>query len=80
MQRREYSIDITVNGRRINKVIIDPHYELKHSSSVHDQIILDLVKQLDGQFFKPDGIDKPYQYFKTDNRCWGLSAISLFGY
>ncbi len=48
MNRREYDIGITVNGRQVTKVIIDPHYELKHADSVSDQIILDLVKLLDG--------------------------------
>lgn len=31
MKRRNYKIDITVNGYAIKNVIIDPHYELKHS-------------------------------------------------
>ena len=67
MQRREYGIRITVNGRKISKVIIDSHYEAKHTASVNDQVILELVRQLDGRFFDPDSEDRPYTYFVTDD-------------
>jgi hypothetical protein len=40
VHRREYSIEITVKGRSIEKVVIDPHYEIKHSRSVNDQTII----------------------------------------
>jgi len=46
-KRREYLAKITVNGRKINKVIIDPHYQLKHSGVITDKLILELVKLLD---------------------------------
>ena len=66
MRRREHDIQITVNGQRITKVIIDPHYEAKHSSSVNDQTILDLVALLNGLRFEPEDTDTPYLYFATD--------------
>ena len=66
MRRREYDLQITVNGRKIRKVIIDPHYETKHSGSLDDQIILRLVNELDGQWFEPDDEYAPYLYFVTD--------------
>lgn len=50
MARREYIIDLNINGRRLSKLIIDPHYEAKHGESVNDQIIIDLVKMLDRGF------------------------------
>lgn len=56
MKRREYDIEITVNGQTVHKVIIDPHYEEKHGASVDDQIVLELVKQLDGELFEPEAI------------------------
>lgn len=40
MARREYDISIKFNFKRINKVIIDPHYEGKHAESITDEIIL----------------------------------------
>ena len=51
----------------MSKVIIDPHYEIKHSASVDDQVILRLVRQLDGRFFETDDVERPYSYFVTDN-------------
>ena len=66
MSRREYSINITVNNIMITKVIIDPHYEEKHAESINDQIILELVKFLDGKIFEPDDEKGPYSYFVTD--------------
>ncbi len=66
MRRRAYDIQITVNGRRITKVIIDAHYEAKHFGSLNDDIILRLVNLLDGLRFEPEDDDAPYLYFATD--------------
>ena len=66
MRSVEYDIQLTVNGIKINKVIIDPHYESKHSKSINDQIILRLVKKLDGQYFEPEDTEIPYSYFVTE--------------
>lgn len=66
MDRREYKISITINRQRIGKVIIDPHYEVKHAASISDEIIIALVKSLDGRVFEPDDEDYPYSYYVTD--------------
>lgn len=66
IKRRSYPIEITVNGRRIHELVIDPHYELKHSSSINDDLILELVKLLDGKFYKPEVIKDGFQYFMAD--------------
>jgi hypothetical protein len=66
MSRREYKINITVNEIDINKVIIDSHYEEKHAESINDEIILELVKKLDGKMHEPDDEKAPYSYFVTD--------------
>lgn len=66
MSRREYSISIVVNRKQINKVIIDSHYEEKHSESISDEIILQLVNELNGREFEPDDVDTPYSYFIAD--------------
>lgn len=66
-QRRfYYKLRLTINGRKITSVIIDPHYEKKHSKSINDEIILSLVHQLDGRFFDHDAEKNGYQYFTTD--------------
>ena len=64
--RRVYPILIHVNGRLVNKVIIDSHYKQKHSESIDDKIILELVRQLDDGTFTPEVERDGFQYFKTD--------------
>ncbi len=66
MNRREYDISITINELRIKKVIIDPHYELKHAESISDEIILKLVHTLDGQVVEAEDVSPPYSYFSRD--------------
>ena len=66
MKRREYDVQLEVNGRAISKVIIDPHYEVHHSSSLNDQIILRLVRSLNGKEFEAVDQTGPYQYFVED--------------
>lgn len=49
MERRSYKIDpIVVNGRFYSEVIIDSHYEEKHSENITDELILSLVVLLNG--------------------------------
>ena len=64
--RRNYKVSLVVNDRPIHQVIIDAHYEEKHSESITDEIILALVAKLDGRTFDSDDQDDEYEYFKTD--------------
>ena len=49
-------------------MVIDPHYEEKHAESVSDEIIVELVKQLDGKTFRPVDTDEDgFQYFVNDH-------------
>lgn len=77
MNRREYSISVTVNGRRITKVVIDPHYELKHSDSVSDNLILNLVELLDGGTFPLQEKSGMYEYYVTDGLKLGERLYKL---
>jgi hypothetical protein len=54
--RREHLLKIKVNGRSFNAVIIDSHYEIKHSKTVNDSIILRLVKSLEGAEHRPESV------------------------
>lgn len=65
-ERRDYKISITVNSITVTRVIIDPHYEIKHGDTVDDGIILNLVQMLDGKTFEPEVEHDGFQYFKTD--------------
>ena len=62
MSRREFIIrKITVNGKSISRVLVDDHVR-KHKD-VTDDLILDLVKQLDGTDSLPDDIRGEFQYY-----------------
>ena len=56
-----------VNERRIHQVVIDPHYELKHSDSISDSLVIELVCLLDGGDFTPEAVTKGFEYYTTEN-------------
>ena len=66
MDRREYDIKITVNGRQVTKVVIDTRYEAKHSKCISDEIIVRLVKLLDGGTYPIQDKNEPFEYYATD--------------
>ena len=65
MSRREYYVNLFVNGQQISRVVIDPHFEEKHAGTITDDIIIGLLKLLDSDT-KPEKIDLPYFYYTTD--------------
>ncbi len=67
MSRRAYNVDIVVNSREVKKILIDLHYEEKHKSSVNDEVILQLVRLLDGGVFPVQDRSAPFEYFVTDH-------------
>ena len=65
-QRRSYPIrPIQVNDRKIVQVVIDTHYEKRHSKAMSDELILKLVAQLDGRKELPEANKGPYAFFAT---------------
>ncbi len=66
MTRTTYDIDpITVNNIRINEVVIDDHYKEKHGSYLNDQMILEIVRRLDGRKQLPESVVDGFSYFAS---------------
>jgi hypothetical protein len=61
--RPEYSLRVTVNDRALNRVVIDQHYRENHADSVNDELILRLVRELDGKTFPIELTRGEFQYF-----------------
>lgn len=62
-----YSLPLSINGLRFNKVWISLHYELNHGESINDLLILGLVKLLNEYEHIPDKVSKEdFQYYKSD--------------
>lgn len=67
MERRQYDISVTINGRQLSHLIIDPHYLERHAASVTDELIIELVKMLDGREFTPEKISSSgFEYYVED--------------
>ena len=64
--RPEYLLKLIINGRKVNRIIIDQHYRLNHSESVNDDIILDLVRTLDGKKIPPERVKGEFEYFTVE--------------
>ena len=65
--RDEFTIKpIIVNGQVIKKVIVDQHVR-KHPD-ITDDMILDLVRELDGGEYRPDDVKPPFEYYVTLER------------
>jgi len=44
--RRVYSFHENINGRQLNELHIDPHYEEEHGNYMTDEMIYELTQQL----------------------------------
>ena len=64
-RRRSYEMRLRVNGRLIEEVVIDPHYETKHPD-IDDGLILELVRRLDGREFQPEARQGEWEFYVLD--------------
>jgi hypothetical protein len=64
-ERRNYPINLVLNGIFISKIIIDPHYELKHKESISDALIMDVFLSLNGSVFELEDRKNKYSYFSV---------------
>ncbi len=65
-ERPEYPLKIMLNGRKLSRLVIDQHYRVNHDESMNDQIILDLVKTLDGKKIPPESVQGEFEYFTVE--------------
>ena len=65
-ERPEYQLKLTLNDRKISRVIIDQHYRLSHAESINDDIILDLIRTLDGKKIPPEKVKGKFEYFTVE--------------
>jgi hypothetical protein len=65
MGRNEYWMTLMFNERLIFKVVIDQHYKQKHPE-ISDELILELVKMLDGLRRNVDSENFSFEYYKEE--------------
>jgi hypothetical protein len=66
MDRPEYPLQIVINERQLTRVIVDQHYKEKHAESINDELILELVRELDGRTFPVEEERGDFQYFAVE--------------
>jgi hypothetical protein len=58
-------VSLVFNGLRIDEVIIDQHYKLKHPE-VSDRVILKLIIQLHNLVLKPSELKNEFLYYMEE--------------
>ena len=66
-ERREYNLALILNKRYFKLLVIDSHYEKKHSD-INDKLILQLVEQLNGINIEPVDESGGFKYFAYEMR------------
>jgi hypothetical protein len=56
---------VIINGRSLSRVIIDQYYKDKHKE-VTDEIILDLIREIDGENYDIESEKGGFQYFTVE--------------
>ena len=64
-KRKEYPLEVTINNRKISRVVIDQHYQLNHPE-MNDDLILELVKTIDNRTFPVEEEKNGFEYFKVE--------------
>ena len=63
--RKEYNLSVIINGRTLSRVIIDQYYKDKHKE-VTDEIILDLIREINGENYDIESEKAGFQYFTVE--------------
>ncbi len=64
-ERKEYSLNLVINGRNLSRVVIDQHYKEKHKE-VTDEIILGLIREINGSNYDIESEKNGFQYFTVE--------------
>ncbi len=76
--RREYPLKLTFNGRSVARILVDSHYEVRHSESMSDELILKLIRSLDGYEVAPETVTvRGYEIVRIDPVYWEKRAYRL---
>ncbi len=64
---RIIEVRLFINDTWFNEIWIDTHYEKKHSRSINDELILNLLQLLNYEHHLPQMIrEDGYQFYETD--------------
>lgn len=63
---RQHSVSLTMGGHHLDEVWIDPHYEEKHKDSINDELILAIVKDLNGWLIVLSAVVGGYSFYEAD--------------
>lgn len=63
--RTEHNLKITINRKKLTRVIIDQHYTENHPE-INDELIIELVKKIDKRTFEIESEVNGFQYFKVE--------------
>ncbi len=63
---RRYELVVEFNSKQFGELWIDPHYEEKHRDSINDQLILELVKKVDGWLMTLSCEVRGYEFYEAE--------------
>lgn len=65
MSRKKFDVILTFNGKRRYPLIIDSHFKESHPEMSYE-VIVQLVKTLDGAFFEPQEVKGEWHYYAIE--------------
>jgi len=63
---RTFVRNVIFDGNYFNEIWIDPHYEIKHGSSINDDLILDLLQDIEKRTYSEKKRANGYDYYELD--------------
>lgn len=63
---RKYDLDLVFNDTSFGEIWIDPHYETKHSGSINDLLILEILRSINDTQIEPNARITGFQFYELD--------------